>query len=149
MKYKIEVLYKWPNDLKKITSTQHAMDINDFITPMQRRLFVFERNEIYEHTILCPFLSDLKNNTLITVKATDQSNFIIETLDKWPEGKSPLKGFIPQQKYNRLEFGYFCMYGQSSLIPSHLEFNALIEHYHVHKNNNKTRPLIKIVKLTD
>lgn len=149
MKYRIEVLNEWPKQLLNKGGIKHVNYLNDSLKSLQRRLFVFEGGEIFEHTILCPVLSDLNDCSLVTVKTIDCSNFVIETLDKWPEGVSPLNGFIPQQKFNRLEYGYFCIIDKSSIIPSHLEFNALIAHYRSHQKGNKIRPLIKIIKLTD
>lgn len=149
MKYRIEILNEWPKQLMNDGSIKHASYINDSLTSMQRRLFVFEEGKIFEHTILCPVLSDLNDSSLVAVKTIDCNNFIIEKLEKWPDGTSPLNGFIPQQKFNRLEFGYFCMVDKSSVIPSHLEFNALIAHYRNHQKENKSRPLIKVIKLID
>lgn len=41
MKYRIEILNEWPKQLMNDGSIKHASYINDSLTSMQRRLFVF------------------------------------------------------------------------------------------------------------
>lgn len=148
MKLKIEIIDEWPEAAKNKGWLNHINYHDDSLTPPQRRLFVLENDKVYEHTILCPILSDIPDNILIKVETIDSNNFIIDTDCQWPENISPQHGFEPQSEFNHVGFGYLYAYTDIDVLPSHIEFNAMKRQYHHHLGKTSAWPLLKIIEIS-
>lgn len=144
MKLKIEIIHSWPIEAIEEGGFNHVNYYDSSLTPPEKKVFVIEDDVIYEHTILAPFLSDIPDNSLVKVKVLDQSNFLVEVLDFWPEYIDVAKDFIVREKFNKLEFGYLTMLDGNDVLPSHIEFKALIPYYKNHLEKNNSWPLIRI-----
>ncbi|POD90086.1 hypothetical protein [Pectobacterium odoriferum] len=140
------IIDEWPLEAKKKGRFNHINYFNDSKTPKKNRLFVLKNNHVYEHTILCPILEDLPENSLLKINTINENKFIIDTDCEWPIGITPDEGFIPKPSFNSVDFGYLYMINDIDVIPSHIEFNALREYSDYHLSKTETFPLIKIKK---
>ncbi|PWV69338.1 hypothetical protein C7425_101251 [Pantoea ananatis] len=147
MKLKIEIVDSWPIEAIEKGGFNHINYLNDLFTPEMKRLFVIEGDMVTEHTIMAPILSDVPEDSLLRIKVFDPNNFLIEIVDKWPNNVSPKQGFIPKEKFNKLGFGYLAMIDKISVLPSHIEFKALLPYYKNHLAKNGSWPLIIITKV--
>ncbi|MCX2201517.1 hypothetical protein ABEG96_08280 [Pantoea agglomerans] len=147
MKLKIEIVDSWPIEAIEKGGFNHINYLNDLFTPEMKRLFVIEGDMVTEHIIMAPILSDVPEDSLLRIKVCDPNNFLIEIVDKWPNNVSPKQGFIPKEKFNKLGFGYLTMIDKISVLPSHIEFKALLPYYKNHLAKNGSWPLIIITKV--
>ncbi|WP_455820543.1 hypothetical protein [Pseudomonas cerasi] len=144
MKIKIEIISAWPGEAIEKGGFNHVNYHDSSLTPPEKKLFVIEDDVIYEHTILAPVLSDIPDNSLVKVKVLDENNFLVEILDCWPKNIDLAKNFIAREKFNKLEFGYLTMLDGNDVLPSHIEFKALIPYYKNHLEKNNSWPLVRI-----
>lgn len=144
MKIKIEIIDAWPVEAIEKGGFNHINYHDSSLTPPEKKLFVIEDGIIYEHTILAPVLSDIPDNSLVKIKIMDENNFLVEVLDCWPEHIDLDKNFISREKFNKLEFGYLAMLDGNNVLPSHIEFKALIPNYKNHLEKNNSWPLVRI-----
>ncbi|WP_312241706.1 hypothetical protein [Pantoea sp.] len=144
MKIKIEIIDAWPVEAIEKGGFNHVNYHDSSLTPSEKKLFVIENEVIYEHTILAPVLSDIPDNSLVEVKVQDENSFIVEVLDSWPEHIDLAKDFITRERFNKLEFGYLTMLDGNDVLPSHIEFKALIPYYKSHLEKNNSWPLVRI-----
>lgn len=144
MKVKIEIIDAWPVEAIEKGGFNHVNYHDSSLTPPEKKLLVIEDDIIYEHTILAPVFSDIPDNSLVKVEVLDENNFLVEVLDSWPEHIDLAKNVISREKFNKLEFGYLAMLDGDNVLPSHIEFKALIPYYKNHLEKNNSWPLVRL-----
>jgi len=147
MKFKIEVIDSWPVEAIEEGGFNHVNYYDSSLTPPEKKVFVIEDGVIYQHTILAPVLSDIPDNSLLRVNVIDENNYIVEVLDGFPGHVDLTKDFIAREKFNKVEFGYLTMLDGNDVLPSHIEFKALIPNYKNHLEKNNSWPLVRISKV--
>lgn len=144
IKIKIEIIDALPVEAIEKGGFNHVNYHDSSLTPPEINLFVIEGDVIYEYTILAPVLSDIPDNSLVKVKMLDEKKFLVEVLDFWPENIDLAKDFIARGNFNKLEFGYLAMLDGNNVLPSHIEFKALIPNYNKNLEKNNSWPLVRI-----
>lgn len=144
MKYEMKIIDEWPDIAKERCGFIYIDLLDESLTPDVRNLFFLDNGIVYEHRVMCPFLSGYDDGTLFKVEFVDSSTFILDSDCKWPDGTSLDSGFIPKSDCNTGDCGYHTMHSDSEVIPSHLEINLMRRYYEEHKNKTCTFPLLKI-----
>ncbi|WP_152958564.1 hypothetical protein [Trabulsiella odontotermitis] len=144
MKLEINIIYEWSEEAKKMGGYNHLNYYNQRLTAPVKKYFIIEDGQVYEHTVCCPILSDIRENTLLKVETINEGKFIVDTDCEWPDGVSPQHGYIPEAKGAEPGALYFYVCNNIDIITSRIEFNAMRRQYNYNASKNPGCPLVKI-----